>query len=100
MNTLYYKFNLSTVEDNYNCLSKTINTDKTFYALKVNSEKNILKKLNIAEAHFQVASIGELKLLEEIGVDSNKIICSLPIKIVEIITEPTEIGLSIGFIWH
>lgn len=52
MNTLYYKFNLSTVEDNYNCLSKTINTDKTFYALKVNSEKNILKKLNIAEAHF------------------------------------------------
>lgn len=85
MNTPYYEFNLSTIEDNYNCLLKTIHVDKLFYALKANGEKNILRKLNSIGACFEIASIGEFKLLEEIGVKSDRIICSLPIKTVTMI---------------
>jgi len=43
-----------------------------YYAMKANSEKEILDVLNEAGCGFEVSSKGELEVLQEIGVDIKK----------------------------
>lgn len=78
--TPYYYFDLKKVEASYNKLKEILEVDKLFYALKSNSEIPILKTLNFCSANFEIASLGEFYKLKEIGVDSSRVICSLPIK--------------------
>lgn len=54
--------------------------DNLYYALKPNGEKVVLKVLNSINANFEVASVGEFHKLKSLGVESNRIICSLPVK--------------------
>jgi ornithine decarboxylase len=50
------------------------------YAMKANSEPEILRVIADAGAGFEVASVYELDLLKEIGVDPKKIIYGTSIK--------------------
>ena len=85
MSTPYYEFDLSTIANNIEQLKHAINPDNLFYALKANSELEILNKINICNGNFEVASIGELTKLKKLGVDTKNIICSSPIKTEETI---------------
>lgn len=85
MKTPYYKFNLNQVCLNYLDLSEAIDVDKLYYALKPNSEMEILEALNNIQANFEVVSSGEYLKLKKIGVLPERIICSLPIKTTSLI---------------
>lgn len=94
MNTPYYEFNLSKVRNNYKELKTNLKVDKLYYALKPNSEEKILKELKDLNASFEVASIGEYKKLKEIGVQTNDIICSLPVKSKQLIQALYNDGIT------
>lgn len=92
--TPYYHFDLRKIENNYNQLKKLLGVDRLFYALKPNSEIPVLQTLNNYSADFEVASLGEFNKLKEIGVDSSRIICSLPIKKAVVIQELYKNGIE------
>lgn len=86
MQTPYYEFDLKKVQNNLQILDTVVRPDSLFYALKANSETEILKTLKDCNGNFEIASIGEYLKLKKIGVNSSKIICSLPIKTEEMIS--------------
>ena len=94
MRTPYYYFRKEKIATNYLCFKDTLFVDKLFYALKPNSEKEVLKVLNEVNANFEIASVGEFKKLKNLGVDSKRIICSLPIKPVEWLKELYDNGID------
>lgn len=85
MDTPYYEFDLNKIEENFHILHETIHPDSFFYALKANSEIEILKALKSCDSNFEVASTGEYLKLKRIGVSPSNIICSSPIKTEEMI---------------
>lgn len=86
MQTPYYEFDLNKVQENLKILHDAVQPDSLFYALKANSEMEILKTLRDCNANFEIASIGEYLKLKKIGVNLSNIICSLPIKTEEMIS--------------
>lgn len=85
MQTPYYEFDLNRVQENLKILHASVQPDSLFYALKANSEMEILNALKDCNGNFEIASIGEYLKLKKIGVNSSNIICSLPIKTEEMI---------------
>lgn len=94
MKTPYYSFRKEKITANYLCFKDILFVDKLFYALKPNGEEEVLNVLNEVNANFEVASVGEFKKLKNIGVESNRIICSLPIKPVEWLKELYDAGVD------
>lgn len=93
MQTPYYVFNIQTLLNAYSSLNEAICPDKLFYALKANGEDGILQALNTVDANFEVASIGELNKLIQLGVVADRIICSLPIKTKDMIDTMYQYGI-------
>lgn len=85
MQTPYYVFELNKIQENLQILHTAVQPDSMFYALKANSEIEILNELKDCNGNFEIASIGEYLKLKKIGVNSYNIICSLPIKTEEMI---------------
>lgn len=94
METLYYEFDLCKIGRNYLDLVKAINPKRMFYAVKANGEIPLLKKLDSIGASFEIASRGELQKLRLLGVESNRIICSTPIKSEDTIVNLYENGIG------
>lgn len=93
METPYYLFDLKQVQKSYCELKNIMNVDRLFYAIKCNGEDEILKALNKINANFEIASVGELRKLLSLGISVKKIICSLPIKTEEMISEMYALGI-------
>jgi len=75
-------------------IGKRIRNAKVFYAVKANSDIEILKLLNKLGLGFEIASEGELDLLVSIGVEPERIITSNPIKSFRFLRMAREQGLS------
>ena len=71
---------LSEVQSQYQQLKDGLPGAKVFYAMKSNPDEAVLRKMKSLGASFEVASIGELKRLEKIGVNLRKVIFSNPVK--------------------
>ncbi len=78
--TPMYSFSRKNLVECYSKICNKMNGVSIFYALKANAEKEILLILKDIGAGFEIASIGEFNILKDIGVDSSRIICGLPIK--------------------
>ena len=85
---------LKTVINQYKKLNNSLPDFKIFYAVKCNPETPILDTLNKQGAYFEVASIGELKRLNQIGVDLSKVIYSNPVKPVSHIGQAFKMGIK------
>ncbi|MGD0281663.1 MAG: hypothetical protein ABSB95_04800, partial [Dissulfurispiraceae bacterium] len=60
-------------------IGKRIRNSKTFYAVKANPDREVLKLLNSLETGFEIASEGELQMLVSLGVGPDRIITSNPV---------------------
>jgi ornithine decarboxylase len=78
--TPYLVCDLSTVEERYRRFVAVLPGVECFYAMKCNSSPEVLQTLASLGSRFEVASIGELRALEAIGVDAADVLYSNPIK--------------------
>lgn len=83
MNTPYVIFHKSLLEANYHTMCNCLAVDKLFYATKPNIEDITFKTLAECGANFEIVSSKEQSKLLAMGVKSENIICSLPIKTIE-----------------
>ena len=91
--TPYLVTDLSTVADRYGRLTAALPGVQPYYAMKCNSSPEILQTLAGLGAGFEVASLGELKMLQYIGVDPADVLYSNPIKPVAHIQAARAAGL-------
>jgi ornithine decarboxylase len=84
---------LDTVADRYRRLTADLPGVSAFYAMKCNSSPEVLRTLAELGASFEVASIGELKMLQYLGVDPAGVLYSNPIKPVAHIQAAHAAGL-------
>ncbi|MEV0134584.1 type III PLP-dependent enzyme [Dactylosporangium sp. NPDC050688] len=91
--TPFLAVDLSTVVDRYTAFAAAIPGVSTFYAMKCNPSTDILGTLAALGSGFEVASIGELRMLQEIGVDPAEVLYSNPIKPPTAIVEARKAGL-------
>lgn len=91
--TPFLAVDLNTVTDRYTAFTAAIPGVSTFYAMKCNPSAEILGTLASLGSSFEVASIGELRMLQEIGVDPAEVLFSNPIKPPAAIVEARKAGL-------
>lgn len=91
--TPFLAVDLSTVVDRYTAFTAAIPGVSTFYAMKCNPSTDILGTLAALGSSFEVASVGELRMLQEIGVDPAEVLYSNPIKPPAAIVEARKAGL-------
>jgi ornithine decarboxylase len=80
MPTPYLVTDLDTVADRYRRMTTDLPGVQAFYAMKCNSSPEILRTLAGLGSGFEVASMGELAMLQEIGVNPADVLYSNPIK--------------------
>ncbi|WP_238017705.1 type III PLP-dependent enzyme [Dactylosporangium sp. AC04546] len=91
--TPFLAVDLTTVAERYTAFTAAIPGVSTFYAMKCNSAEDVLGTLAALGSSFEVASIGELRMLQEIGVDPAEVLYSNPIKPPAAIAEARRAGL-------
>lgn len=69
------------VKANYECLKEYMPRVRIFYAMKANPNPEILKTMINLGSSFDVASAGEIRTLNEMGVDGERLIYANPVKL-------------------
>ncbi len=75
-------------------IGKRIRNSKTFYAVKANPDREVLKLLNSLETGFEIASEGELQMLVSLGVGPDRIITSNPVKTFKFLDQAVDYGVT------
>jgi ornithine decarboxylase len=91
--TPYLICDLDTVADRYTTLTSLLPGVDCYYAMKCNSAPEILRTLAGLGSGFEVASVGELRQLQAIGVDAADVLYSNPVKPPQHIAEAYRAGL-------
>jgi ornithine decarboxylase len=91
--TPFLAVDLDTVAERYARFTAAIPGVNTFYAMKCNSAEDVLGTLAALGSSFEVASIGELRMLQAIGIDPAEVLYSNPIKPPQAIVEARKAGL-------
>lgn len=92
--TPFMVVSLDRVERNYRYLRERLPRVKVFYAIKANSEPAILQRMAALGSNFDVASIGEIRLLASLGVPGSRMIYANPVKPAWDIVEAAKIGVD------
>jgi ornithine decarboxylase len=85
---------LSVVEEDYRAIEEGLPDSRIFYALKANPHPAIARTLYALGCGFEVSSVGELKLLLDLGVNGSRIISSNPVKFPEFIRQANAVGVQ------
>lgn len=80
LSTPYVVCDLNVVRERLRELQRALRFATCYYAVKSNSSNPILQVLADEGSGFDVASIYELRLLQEIGVDASRILYANPVK--------------------
>lgn len=92
--TPFMVVSLDRVEKNYRYLCEKLPRVKVFYAIKANSEPAILQRMAVLGSNFDVASIGEIRLLASLGVPGSRMIYANPVKPAWDIAEAAKLGVD------
>lgn len=76
----YLLIDKAKVRQKVNTIGKNIRNSEVYYAVKANPDVEVLKLIHQLGLGFEIASEGELAILNSIGVSKNKIITSNPMK--------------------
>lgn len=71
---------LEQIELNYNLLAENMPDVKIYYAVKANPDERIVRKLSELGGYFDVASDGEMRMLNGLGIDSARMVYANPVK--------------------
>jgi ornithine decarboxylase len=91
--TPYLMCDLETVRDRLRRMRSSLPGVRFFYAMKCNSAPPILDALAALDASFEVASLGELLMLQKVGVDLSEVLYSNTVKPPTHIAEAYRLGL-------
>jgi ornithine decarboxylase len=91
--TPFLACDLDTVAARYERFTADLPGVKVHYAMKCNSSEEVLRTLAAYGSAFEVASLGELRMLQEIGIDPAEVLYSNPIKPPAHIAEAFKAGL-------
>ena len=75
-------------------IGKHIRRAEVFYAVKANPDIEVLRLINGLGIGFEIASEGELNILDSIGVSSTRIITSNPVKSFRFLKMAAEAGIK------
>jgi len=89
----YLLIDKEVVTEKISQIGKRIKNSKTFYAVKANPDKEVLKLLNSLETGFEIASEGELQMLASLGVGPDRIITSNPVKTFKFLDQAVDYGV-------
>ncbi|MBU2662637.1 type III PLP-dependent enzyme [Actinoplanes bogorensis] len=78
--TPYLMTDLGAVSDRYTAFRRALPDVRVHYAMKCNPSPEVLRTLDDLGAGFEIASLGELRVLEAIGVDPADVLFSNPVK--------------------
>jgi ornithine decarboxylase len=82
------------VKGKVNAIGKDIKNSEIYYAVKANPDIEILRLINKMGAGFEIASEGELAMLASMGVSTERIISSNPIKTFKFLKMSANYGVS------
>ncbi|EHM12523.1 MULTISPECIES: type III PLP-dependent enzyme [Jonquetella] len=85
---------LKQAEQNYRTLSDWLNRVKLHYAMKSNPAEPLLKTFADLGSGFDVATIGEIKTLLQLGVDPSRLIYANPTKPENWIAQAWKLGVT------
>ncbi len=91
--TPYMILDLAKVREQYHLLKTGLRVNKIYYAVKCNPDEKILETLKLAGSFFEVASFGEVLRLQNIGVSTDKITYSNPVKPLKHIVKSYKLGV-------
>ncbi len=92
--TPYFLFSKKRIVDNFKEFKKHFPEALIQYAMKANSEPEVLRTLLKAGSGFEVASVYELQMLQEIGVPPDRIIYGTSVKPISHIKEFFKYGVD------
>ena len=85
---------LSVLESDFKELQASFRCARVFYAVKANPHPAVLSRLLALGSGFEISSLGELRLLQELGVPGSRIISSNPVKALDFIAAAHEAGVQ------
>jgi len=85
---------LEQIELNYNLLAEHMPGIKIYYAVKANPDERIVRKLNSLGGCFDVASDGEMRMLNKLGIDAERMVYANPVKTSSGMTVAREVGVN------
>lgn len=71
---------LEQIELNYNLLAENMPGVKIYYAVKANPDERIVRKLSSLGGYFDVASDGEMRMLNRLGINGGRLVYANPVK--------------------
>jgi ornithine decarboxylase len=92
--TPFFVFDLSQVKKEYERMKAVFPHASIHYAVKANNHPMLLSTLRDAGSKFEVGGWEEIDLLRQLGVSSDKIIFSAPVKIPEHISRAYSVGVD------
>jgi len=82
------------IKDNYEILKESLPDVELYYAVKSNSEKGVLSVLKKCGCNFDVASLNEIKICLDCGIEINRMLYTHPIKSLKDINKMVEYGIN------
>jgi ornithine decarboxylase len=82
------------ISEKISIIGKGIENSKVFYAVKANPDIEVLRFINSLGVGFEIASEGELRILNEIGVEPERIITSNPVKTFKFLEQAVRYGIK------
>jgi ornithine decarboxylase len=90
----YLLMDKAKVRQKVHAIGKNIRNAEVYYAVKANPDIETLKLINSLGIGFEIASEGEMSVLESIGVTSDRMITSNPIKTFRFLRMAAESGVN------
>jgi ornithine decarboxylase len=92
--TPFFLFDLDQVATNYHEIKGALKGAKIFYALKCNSDPEIVRVLRKEGSQFEIASFQELQQLTDLGVPPGEVIYSNPVKPWQHVQQAAQAGVT------
>lgn len=90
----YLLMDKAKVRQKVHSIGKNIRNSEVYYAVKANPDIETLRLINSTGIGFEIASEGEMSVLESIGVTSDRMITSNPIKTFRFLRMAAESGVN------
>ena len=92
--TPFMVISLNKVQENYLYLKKQLPRVKVFYAMKANSTPEVLLQLANLGSNFDVASPGEMRALNALGISVSRMVYANPVKTLSGIKLAHDLGVD------
>lgn len=92
--TPFMVISLNKVQENYLYLKKQLPRVKVFYAMKANSTPEVLLQLANLGSNFDVASPGEMRTLNALGISGSRMVYANPVKTLSGIKLAHDLGVD------